>query len=416
MSTVFILGAGASYGYMRSPTGLRPPLATGFFQSYANLLISEDFEVRVGDIVNHVRDTYGIPPEKFEVDQDIEQFMTHLDLQLRHLAKIRGSGGELSGMESVLVRFFQANRAYDQTIFLIAHVLNEIQNGPIDEHYVWFIENLDKSDTVVTFNWDTLLDRALFESGRWKPDDGYLVEFEMILDGGWRNVEPSHSSLSVLKLHGSTNWLVNYVTRRLDTGDRAMIVAKDRPGFTSFVMEPNFEKADGELKFNWQVKQVQRTSRPIPRPPDPDSLPVCVLGAHEQYEAYRDRYRAGYVPLSYFFPPNHPRTNVPLMPLVVPPTSFKLYEEFSHVLDPLWSSAAQSIRSAERIVLIGYSLPVTDLRSLDLLRNAVTRRKPALFQVVNPDPERVCRTLEAALGLGSKHVEPIPKTFEEYVR
>lgn len=342
--------------------------------------------------------------------------MTHLDLQLRHLAKIRGHAGELGRTDTVFERFIQANRAYDQTIFLIAHVLNEIQNGPIDEHYVWFLESLGESDTLVTFNWDTLLDRALFESGRWKPDDGYQVEFEVILDGGWRNVEQNNSSHVLLKLHGSTNWLVNYVTRRLDTGEREMIVAQNRPGFTSLVLEPNFELADSGLKFNWQIKEVQRSSRPIPQPPNPDSLPVCILSAHEPYGAYRDRYRPGYVPLSYFFPPNHPRTDVPLMPLVVPPTSFKLYEEFSHVLDPLWNAAAQAISRAERVVLIGYSLPVTDIRSLDLLRNAVTRREPALLQVVNPHPEPVCRTLEAALGLDSKFVERVPKTFEEYVR
>ena len=229
-------------------------------------------------------------------------------------------------------------------------------------------------------------------------------------------MESSQSGILALKLHGSTNWLVNYVTRRLDTGERQMLVAGDQPGFKSLVLEPNFEVGSGELKFNWEVKQVQRSSKPIPRPPDPDSLPVCVLSAHEHYDAYQDRYRTGYASLSYFFPPNHPRSKVPLMPLVVPPTSFKLYEEFSHVLDPLWSSAAQALSNTERVVLIGYSLPATDLRSLDLLRNAVTRREPALFQVVNPHPEPVCRTLETALGLDSKHVEPIPKTFEQYVR
>jgi len=416
MSTVFILGAGASHGYIRSPSGLRPPLANGFFQCYADLPIAADFDVRVGDIVNHVRDTYGIPPEMFQIDQDIEQFMSHLDLQLRHLAKLRGSGGELSRLNNVFERFIQANRAYDQTIFLIAHVLNEIQNGPIDEHYVWFIEKLKEGDTVVTFNWDTLLDRSLFESGRWHPDDGYLVNFEKILDGAWRDSNAPDSSLHILKLHGSTNWLVNYVTRRLDTGEREMITAGNNPGRTTLVIEPNYEAVDGELKFNWEVKDLPRSSKPIPVPPNPDALPVCILSAHEQYEAYRDRYRSGYVPLSYFFPPNHPRTSVPLMPLVVPPTSFKLYEEFSHVLDPLWSSAATAISAAERIVLIGYSLPITDIRSLDLLRNAVAGREPALFQVVNPSPERVCQTLEAALGLDSKYVQPIPMTFEEYAR
>ncbi|MBA7578018.1 hypothetical protein ES708_19874 [subsurface metagenome] len=50
--TVYILGAGASYAYDQSPTGVRPPLARGFFQAYKDLPISEDLDVRVGDLIN----------------------------------------------------------------------------------------------------------------------------------------------------------------------------------------------------------------------------------------------------------------------------------------------------------------------------------------------------------------------------
>ena len=81
MDTIYLLGAGASHSYSESPTGVRPPVASGFFEAYSALDISEDFGVRVGAIVNHVRDTYGIMPEAFDsFDQDIELFMTHFDL------------------------------------------------------------------------------------------------------------------------------------------------------------------------------------------------------------------------------------------------------------------------------------------------------------------------------------------------
>ena len=90
-NTVYLLGAGASHSYGESPTGVRPPLARGFFESYSALAIAEDLEVRVGSTVNHVRDTYGLPPEGFGLfEQDIEQFMTHLDIQVRELAQVDG--------------------------------------------------------------------------------------------------------------------------------------------------------------------------------------------------------------------------------------------------------------------------------------------------------------------------------------
>jgi hypothetical protein len=55
--TVYIFGADASYAYDQPPTEIRPPLAHGFFRAYMDLPISEDLDVRVGDLVNHV----GIP-------------------------------------------------------------------------------------------------------------------------------------------------------------------------------------------------------------------------------------------------------------------------------------------------------------------------------------------------------------------
>ena len=239
MTTAYVLGAGASHAYEVSPTGVRPPFARGFFSAYHNLAISKDFEARVGDIVNHVRDVYGLPPERFgEFDQDVEQFMTHLDIQLRQMAHMRARG---ESEAAAFGQFAQSSKAYDQMIFLIAHVLNEIQNGPISDPYTRLVHASDASDAFITFNWDTLLDRALLESGRWTPDTGYGVLFESLLDETWREPRATESEPKLLKLHGSTNWLVNYVSRTLDTGERAMTTIRDKPGYATIVWEPNFD-------------------------------------------------------------------------------------------------------------------------------------------------------------------------------
>lgn len=188
-------------------------------------------------------------------------------------------------------------------IFLATHVLNEIQNGDIPADYTRFLCQLNGSETLLTFNWDTLLDRALFETGQWSPDDGYAVPFESILDGNWRAPLQTHSLMPLHKLHGSTNWLVNYVTRNHQTGEREMVSDSPlEPGHTTFVLEPNFKRDGLELKFNWEVKEVKRGWKRPPTPPDPDAYPVCILDSHLEVNSYLNRYRPGYEPFSYFFP------------------------------------------------------------------------------------------------------------------
>ena len=92
-NTIYVFGAGASHAYDQSPTSVLPPLAKDFFQAYSQLEISADFEVRVGAVVNYVRDIFGIPQEDFgNFDQNIEQFMTQLDLQTRFLATKMAEG------------------------------------------------------------------------------------------------------------------------------------------------------------------------------------------------------------------------------------------------------------------------------------------------------------------------------------
>jgi len=152
----------------------------------------------------------------------------------------------------------------------------------------------------------------------------------------------------------------------------------------------------------------------LPDASHPDAWPVCVVNPSQHYSAYKNRYRSGYEPFSYFFPPNHPRTHVPLMPLMIAPTSFKLYEEFAHVIDPLWGYAQKALMKAERVVIIGYSLPATDSRTLNLLRRSFSEHQPLEVQVVDINPQPVCDRLIDDVGLPSSIVVPLEESFLNY--
>lgn len=415
-NTVYIFGAGASYAYDQSPTGVRPPLARGFFQAYKDLPISEDLEVRVGDLINHVRDVYGLSYDKFNrFNQDIEKFMTHLDIQVRQMASMRPELLKHDAPDS-LIRFWQSVRVYDEMLFLIAHVLNEIQNGPVSSLYSAILNISDPQDVFITFNWDTLLDRSLMSVDNWSPDDGYGVSLLKLYDKGWEDPKPNAVKPRLLKLHGSTNWLVPYITWRLDTGERCMISPADPKSTTTLGWDYQFDPVARGAGIKLHIGDESWTTRPIPQPPDRFAQPICIIDSSVYYSSYKDRWRTGYGPFSYFFPPDHPETNVPLMPLIVAPILFKMYDEFAYVLDPLWKAAKRELQLADKIVIIGYSFPTTDDRAIDLLRTAATRQEQPIIEVVNPHPEHVVKLLISVIGFDETRVKQIPADFAAYVQ
>ncbi len=70
---------------------------------------------------------------------------------------------------------------------------------------------------------------------------------------------------------------------------------------------------------------------------------------------------------------------------IIPPESHKEYEK--GIFGALWKKASEAIYRAERIVVIGYSLPATDLHSSTLFRTSVRSQRLKSLVVVNPDPD-----------------------------
>ena len=148
-----------------------------------------------------------------------------------------------------------------------------------------FVSNLRDGDIIITFNWDNLIERALLSISR-------EVNF----------VSRDINAVTVLKLHGSLNWV-------------------EIPGGTS-------------LKHPETVKFL--TERVV----------------HTPDFSYYDVWDALDMP-----------------PLIVPPISSKRVP-IGDFFQDIWHEAHNSMIDADRVSLIGYSIPNDDLQARSLLRIA----------------------------------------------
>ena len=200
---VLLLGAGASKSYSHSPSGQQMPLARELFSTFCNLEISQHPWVLLQSIGTYLNIKHNLSiPEFFLANEDIEQFHSEVEEALINSIE---TGDNLTRLV--------ASAASVQLRFMFAFVLNEIQNGPVSNPHRYIARLLRPEDCVITFNWDTLLDRALSEETAWKSDSGYLEMPTKIYRNKW--VEPSPVSdwkgPYLLKLHGSTNWITSFL-------------------------------------------------------------------------------------------------------------------------------------------------------------------------------------------------------------
>ncbi|MEL7656344.1 MAG: hypothetical protein AAGU75_10610 [Bacillota bacterium] len=405
---VVVLGAGASASYSDSPTRLRPPLAREIIPTFQQLVISGDRLVLIGHIINYVRDTRGIDPINFNSwDEDLEAFMTEIDEKVQQLSfSLRNNKGK--GNERLAQDDFQSliltDGAYNQLVFLFSSILNEIQNGPVSIPYALLAHELGKSDTVITFNWDTLFDRALLTTGKWNPYLGYGVTPDYVFDDKWQTTGVEFASdyiVRYLKLHGSTNWLVPYHGIHLNSGE---VFSQCSYGMNK----------------------------------------LCVFfKATKPYPTYKERYWGPYEPFSYcYYPPNLPfkrddscegfvkasfmiapdlpghaepvieDPNVYSMPLLIPPIRDKKYMRYGEVFNSLWSQAEIEISLCSELFIIGYSFPDTDHVSRNLFKNAVQKNRVLeKVVIIDPYPRRAYEVFCDEIGVRSEIIHVRSERF-----
>ncbi|GEM_PF-654144 len=407
--TVWLFGAGASHHYNLNARGVRIPLANGFFTAFHQLPTSSGFNAHVGPLISYLKSSRNVDAGDVpKWSENIEDFMTSIEDELEKL-RTQLQEGRLS--EDSYMQALSAVGAFNNMTFIMASVINEAQNGPSDSLYRDLLDFCGPNDTFITFNWDTLMDRALADTGGWSPNDGYGLSFASVLDSDWKPTAERAAAFKtnwkLLKLHGSTNWLVPWTNVRLDTLDYHCAV-----------------NGPEKIFLYWQ-----------------STLP---------YQTFRNRWRGGYVPTSYgYYPANIPSAffgegqlapeaghaflsfspiqifspfkeiqgeGIPSSPLLITPVRQKKYDSYQESIESLWKQAGTSIKDAQRLVIVGYSFPATDTRTLELVGSAAeSGQSLKSIEIVCPDANEIASRLTTRFAGSGKRIIVHAKKFEDYI-
>lgn len=407
--TVWLFGAGASHHYALNNRGVNMPLARDFFKAMHRLPTTDGFNAYVGPLISFLHNYRGVHPLKAsEWTEDIEQFMTSIETEIYELRE-KKEKNELTDEERE--KSIALSMVFINMTFILANVINEAQDGSSYSAYSELLKFCSPEDTFITFNWDTLIDKALATSGAWTPNDGYGIGFSAFFDGKWKEKVDSSPTLEsnwkLLKLHGSTNWLVPYTFIHLETLKIKSIITE----------------SDNVFLF-WQA-----------------TLP---------YETYKGRWYGGYGPTCYgYYPPHLPANcfsttaispkkghvmvmasykgifapfdeplvqGVPSSPLLITPVRQKRYDSYTSVIGNLWDLAEKAFAETDKIVVIGYSFPPTDTRALSLVRNTLSMRKNQVeLTIVDPFANAIAKQIGDEYIESAESVSLQNVTFEKYI-
>ncbi len=298
--TTVILGAGASRGasFVTGRVGVLPPLDLDFFQQVARLKTCDEGT----RLLAFVREEHIN-----ELRLSMEQFFSEADYTNRFHSELNVDKG---------ARVRRYDRALSDFYVVVAQVMGASTVGTCEFHGR-IAKLLSSGDSVLSFNYDCIMDAALRDSGgnRWDPArGGYGFDIGGNRDA-WRHPtkgKPPKRSIKLLKMHGSLNWTLAGAAVSL--------------------------RADGR--------------------------PSSAMGS------------------------------------IIPPSWFKSLtaEPYASV----WKEARMAIRAARVLIVVGYSIPQTDLFSQSLLKveagSKLKREKLDALVLVNPDRDARRRFLDIVRG------------------
>ncbi len=210
----------------------------------------------------------------------------------------------------------------------------EIQHGAALDStaYKDFAKNvLAPGDCIITFNYDVSLERELRLAGKFEVGDGYGFPMEGL---------PQGSKLKLLKLHGSTSWLV-------------LLFGGMTSGYAAF--QPGHTLGDRPVIPGKELSFLGYSNTLDPRfKTGGAALPVMIFPARKK---------------DFYF-------------------AVSTGDEYTEFWDGLWDQAKAALESASRVVICGYSLLAVDERAQELLLQT-PRRSAEIIIASGDDTDRI---------------------------
>jgi hypothetical protein len=320
--TVYIIGAGASYGeslvqLLNLPAGHpephhhQPPLTNGFFAAeLLDAIAYDQAEQDFPGIIEYIRRT-RLVEDRFGEGKwqtiNLEEVFTGLEVEREFQNPESDLGAHLLLVRNKLVRY-------------IRRIIGFCTQGTFGRYYRVLTEAIQPNDSVITFNWDLLLDQEFLE-----PLTGVLINqyskfFRTVQAPEGINCRFGPGDGLYLKLHGSLNW---------------------------------FRCGNGRCQSSKEITFVSQTQS-------------CLSLAEGIGEFFC--YKCG----------------SEMNPIIVPPLLRKPIVEDAAIRSA-WGLARMKLESASRVVAIGFSAAPTDFYTSWLLRSSVGTREDVEIIVINPN-------------------------------
>lgn len=234
-----------------------------------------------------------------------------------------------------------------------------------------FANKLSTGDVILTFNYDSTLERVLWHQQKWSPKNG--CGFEVVFQkSSWDKVpvEFPQSRVLILHLHGSVGWY------------RKPALREDYP----------------LPEHGGAIPREALTPAPLETPVALDPIFLRELGIHA-------------VDASLPMRPASERQ------IFLHPSFLKDFESEgagAKLFSSLWRQAAEALARADEVTIIGYSLPAADSAALTLLITTCDQFK---VRVVNHNPGTNMRLLQLLARKSGKHwLARPPISFEDWLR
>ena len=226
--TVVVLGAGATRGAefveKHNPV-CRPPLNADFFTQLQRVQTYKH-QATVDGVLRDVLRIYG---PNYQVT--LEQYVTQIEslMEMLDMLPVGSTAFSPEGLAEMRQRLLNALSAVLEESADVVKANSHARKNPCSYHAA-IVSALEARDTIVTFNYDCVIDDALrrWADGKWSAQYGYCFPNPGRVSGHepWSadNAPGAHNrSVNLLKLHGSLNW------RPLPLADDAEIRLRERP-------------------------------------------------------------------------------------------------------------------------------------------------------------------------------------------
>ncbi|MFI5096086.1 MAG: SIR2 family protein [Candidatus Acidiferrales bacterium] len=199
-----IFGAGASRGGLDKAPGVPPPVDKDFFD-IANQLVGHGTPKLAKKVLNDVWQLYqrtnAVGLETYYRDLETRAIIGEF---AKTANQPKDWGRRQKELEELIRRVYVHTTVSDTRASTVSP-----KKSPIHKN---ILAQLRSGDTIITFNYDLIIEESFSSAELWNPIDGYGIKTSGKTKGWtkrWlqdRQYRSGGSKLSLLKLHGSLNW------------------------------------------------------------------------------------------------------------------------------------------------------------------------------------------------------------------